>query len=243
MARSHRGRRPRRHRRVRRGRIQRGTQRIAWVVVLVALLVSVGVIVVAYRYGQPKPVATVVERVQQQRESGRKTRVALPAHQTRGVELERQAEATREVEQRAALVPEIEQATHSRINAERGDGVLALQWDGDLAALARAHSDDMTSRNYFNHDTPEGLDPTDRLHKAGLSCRKGYRYGIAENLVVVTSAVDTADGAAAAAVKSWLGSPGHRANLMNWGYDRTGIGASFGRYGGHQAVYLTQVFC
>ena len=100
----------------------------------------------------------------------------------------------------------------------------------------------MTSRNYFDHDTPEGLDPTDRLHRAGLSCRKGYRYGLAENIAIETT-LGNLDRTAAEAVQGWINSPGHRTNLLSREYDRTGIGASFGTWRGYKAVYLTQVFC
>ena len=51
------------------------------------------------------------------------------------------------------------------------------------------------------------------------------------------------DKVASAAVQGWIDSPGHRANLLDRRYDRTGIGASLGKWRGYSAVYLTQVFC
>ena len=111
-----------------------------------------------------------------------------------------------------------------------------------MASIARAHSDDMTNRNYFSHDTPEGMDPTDRLHRAGLNCRKGYRYGIAENIAIETS-LGNMEQTAAEAVKGWMNSPGHRRNLLSREYSTTGVGASFGTWQGYESVYLTQVFC
>ena len=155
-------------------------------------------------------------------------------------EAEREARARMEAADR---VSDLELKVHAGINAERTkQGRSPLEWDAGLASVARAHSDDMTSRRYFSHDTPEGLDPTDRLHRAGLSCRKGYRYGIAENIAIET-ALRSLDRAAAEAVQGWVNSPGHRTNLLGREYDRTGIGASFGTWRGYRAVYLTQVFC
>ena len=132
---------------------------------------------------------------------------------------------------------------HAGINAERvNNGGPALKWDDGLASIARAHSDDMTNRNYFSYDTPEGMDPTDRLHRAGLNCRKGYRYGIAENIAMETS-LGNMQQTATEAVRGWMNSPGHRRNLLSREYSTTGVGASFGTWQGYKSVYLTQVFC
>ena len=38
-----------------------------------------------------------------------------------------------------------------------------LVWMQAVANAARAHSDDMARRNYFNHTSPEGRGPADRL--------------------------------------------------------------------------------
>ena len=143
----------------------------------------------------------------------------------------------------AVGVSELELKVHAGINAERTKhGGSPLRWDEGLASVARAHSDDMTGRGYFSHDTPEGLDPTDRLHRAGLNCRKGYRYGIAENIAIETT-IGNLDRTAEEAVRGWINSPGHRTNLLNREYNMTGVGASFGTWRGYKAVYLTQVFC
>ncbi len=139
---------------------------------------------------------------------------------------------------------ELERKVHAGINAERATSgnALQLQWDDSLGAIARAHSDDMTKRGYFSHDTPEGLGPSDRIAKAGYSCWKDSHYGIAENIAIEIASRNL-DKVAAAAVESWMNSPGHRTNLLGRQYDRTGVGVSFGKWRGYDAVYLTQVFC
>ena len=173
--------------------------------------------------------------------SGRGDRVRQLIPQLSGESREeREARARMEAD---ARVSELELKVHAGINAERTQqGGSPLAWDEGLASVARAHSDDMTGRGYFSHDTPEGLDPTDRLHRAGLNCRKGYRYGIAENIAIETT-LGNLERTAAEAVRGWMNSPDHRSNLLGRQYHRTGVGASFGTWRGYQAVYLTQVFC
>ncbi len=141
-------------------------------------------------------------------------------------------------------IMELEQMVHAGINAARSRHGISpqLRWEDQLGAVARAHSDDMTRRGYFSHDSPEGLGPSERIDRAGYSCWKGSHYGVAENIAIqpASSSIERiADGA----VLGWLNSPGHRTNLLGRQYDRTGIGASFGVWRGQRSVYLTQVFC
>ena len=144
----------------------------------------------------------------------------------------------------ADRILELERKVHAGINAARNrNGVSPqLRWDDRLSSIARAHSEDMTNRGYFDHDNPEGLGPSDRIDRAGYNCWKGSHYGVAENITIElesTSIDRMADGA----VQGWLNSSGHRINLLGRQYDRTGIGASFGTWKGYKAVYVTQVFC
>ena len=144
----------------------------------------------------------------------------------------------------AGRVAELEQQIHAGINAARvSNGILPkLRWVDSLGMVARAHSEDMTKRGYFSHDTPEGIDPSERIDRAGYSCWKDTHYGVAENITIVL-VHDSLDRMASDAVRSWMTSPGHRTNVLGKQYDRTGIGASFGRWRGYSAVYVTQVFC
>ena len=77
-----------------------------------------------------------------------------------------------------ARVAELEQHVHRLINQQRtSNGSPALEWDDRLAAVARAHSHDMDERGVFDHRTPEGLDPTDRLHRAGQAVARDTATG------------------------------------------------------------------
>ena len=144
----------------------------------------------------------------------------------------------------ADRVSELEKKVHAGINAARATHGASpqLKWDDRLAMIARAHSEDMTGRGYFRHSNLEGLGPTDRAKAAGYSFREAGCYGLGENLTIVLEHPDL-QRMSAKAVLSWMGSPGHRTNLLDRGYEPTGVGASFGSWRGYEAVYLTQVFC
>jgi uncharacterized protein YkwD len=99
------------------------------------------------------------------------------------------------------------------LNAERaGNGAGALQCDPAAVKVARAHSQDMCTRGFFSHTTPDGKSPWDRL-KAG-----GVQYKAAgENIAwgyKTPQSVHT----------GWMGSSGHRKNMLNPSWVRTGIG-------------------
>ncbi|MGE5708314.1 MAG: CAP domain-containing protein [Bacteroidota bacterium] len=98
------------------------------------------------------------------------------------------------------------------LNRERHrKGLPSLQWDGRLAAVARAHTRDMLARNYFAHRDPVGWDVGDRLHKAKLP------FALAgENLAFAPSLPKAIEGV--------LASPEHRENLLRPEFSRCGLG-------------------
>ncbi len=152
---------------------------------------------------------------------------------------ERQAKSNKDD---AAKVSELALKVHTGINASRvSNGRRPLKWEPQLAAVSRAHSDDMADRGYFSHDTPEGLGPSERARRAGYRCQS-ISHGVGENIAIEIASRNL-DRIAAKAVQSWMDSPGHRANLLDIRYNHTAVGVSFGRWKGYNAVYLTQVFC
>lgn len=153
----------------------------------------------------------------------------------------------------------IEGLIHTFTNEERAkNGLAGLVMDSRLSGIARGHSVDMAERNYFSHDTPEGLDPSARASRAGYSCHKElgggyYTEGIAENVAqhwlftsYVTRGVyasydwQTEESLAREIVDGWMSSPGHRQNILTGTYDRIGIGIGISA---DDAVYATQNFC
>jgi uncharacterized protein YkwD len=111
------------------------------------------------------------------------------------------------------------------VNAERAAaGCAPVSADPGLAAVARAHSADMRDRHYFSHDNPEGLDPFERAAAAGLDAR-------AENI-----AYGQPD--AAAVMADWMGSSGHRRNILDCELHTLGVGVAQGAGG----PWWTQLF-
>jgi len=97
----------------------------------------------------------------------------------------------------------IEQALFTLTNQKRSEnGVAALSWSEDIAAVARAHSKDMNDRNYFDHNTPDGVTPFQRLTLGGVSYMTA-----GENIA--------AAGTAEMIIEAWMKSPGHKANILN----------------------------
>ncbi|MGV3706390.1 MAG: CvpA family protein [Arcticibacter sp.] len=98
------------------------------------------------------------------------------------------------------------------INKERTQrGLNTLKADAELAAVALQHSGDMLARGYFSHYTPEGLSPFDRINKAKVRfITAGENLALAPNLDQAHTGL--------------MNSPGHRANILNRGFGRVGIG-------------------
>lgn len=98
-----------------------------------------------------------------------------------------------------------------------------VRMDEDLRCAARLHSIDMVERNYFEHDTPEGITPFDRIDEAGY--RKQGPQG--ENIAAGYRTPESV-------MEGWLSSDGHCANIMQPGFRDLGVGL-------HQ-FYWTQKF-
>ena len=130
----------------------------------------------------------------------------------------------------------IEERIADESNAERSAaGVAETTVDADLAAVARAHSEDMRDRGFVDHTNPDGATPLDRVETAGIDCVPG------ENIYQTPrGAIATSDRAfAAAVVRSWMDSPGHRETLLRESYTRQGVGVAVD----DSALYATQLFC
>src|SRR6056297_1929728 len=142
----------------------------------------------------------------------------------------------------------VEDYVHYRINDIRAEhGLDPLVWDGTIASVSRAHSEDMAVRDYFNHTNPDGESPMDRFETTADYC---YEYGenIAQNwvdrpvethdgeTVQYRTAEELADGLA----EQWMNSPPHRKAILAEGWDRGGVGVYITDEG---KVFATQNFC
>lgn len=138
-------------------------------------------------------------------------------------------------------IPKLEQRIYAYANQERQQqGLPALQCDAALASIARGHSQDMASNNFFSHTNQRGQDPTARASAAGYAIRRdlgGNRYsiGIGENIgkmptgnVIGQGYVNNdPESIAQALVQAWMESPGHRQNILNTQYVRIGVGVAY----------------
>jgi uncharacterized protein YkwD len=113
---------------------------------------------------------------------------------------------------RAALV--------SQLNALRAShGLSRLRVSPALNAAATAHSAQMARLGYFSHNSANGQSFTRRV--ASYYTASGYRrWGVGENLVY-----GSPDLGAAQALRLWLSSPAHRANLLNPRWRELGLSA------------------
>jgi uncharacterized protein YkwD len=109
------------------------------------------------------------------------------------------------------------------INAIRtSHGLAPLAPSGALNASALGHSRDMVARGYFSHDTPSGSTPAQRMLRHGVACPNGCALG--ENIAWASGSYSTP----AAIVQAWMGSPGHRANILDPVFRYEGLGVAEG---------------
>jgi uncharacterized protein YkwD len=106
-----------------------------------------------------------------------------------------------------------------RVNAVRAAaGLEPVVADPHLEIAAQKHADDMLARRYYNHLTPEGLTPRDRIEDAGL-----FSSLVAENIAEGEfSVAEVMDG--------WMKSEEHRANILNPRVTALGVGLAVGRF-------------
>jgi len=112
--------------------------------------------------------------------------------------------------------------------ARKNAGLPALQHSSKLTDAARAKSKDMVERSYFGHLSPTYGDLSSLLRRFGISYRTA-----GENLAM------NSNGSVSAAHNSLLGSPPHRANMLERNYSSVGIGIAVASDGCH---YYTQIF-
>ena len=98
------------------------------------------------------------------------------------------------------------------MNRERGaQGLGPLRLDSRLSLAAEDRVEDMLSKRYFDHVSPDGVNPFTWVQA------RGYRYRmIGENLALGYRNSESV-------VTGWMNSPGHRENLLKSGFNEVGI--------------------
>lgn len=111
-------------------------------------------------------------------------------------------------------------ATLCLLNRERTTrGLKPLRLDRELTKAAVGHSRDMVRRGYFDHDTPNGRSPFDRM-LATRYVPRGASWTLGENIGWGTLEL----AQPIALVKAWMDSPGHRRNILDGRFREIGIG-------------------
>ena len=101
----------------------------------------------------------------------------------------------------------------SSTNTQRSaNGVTSLSLNSKLSASAQAKANDMASRNYWSHNTPEGNPPWVFIEAQGYAYQK-----LGENLAAGFSSED-------ATVGGWMASAPHKANLLDPAFSEVGFG-------------------
>ncbi len=120
---------------------------------------------------------------------------------------------------RSTLVS-LESGVLRQLNAIRaGHGLAALRSSPRLNAAAAQHSREMAEDGYFDHSSFDGTSFSTRISHWYPTA--GYRsWSVGENLLWSSPTVDPAG-----ALDLWMGSAGHRANILSPRWREIGIGA------------------
>ena len=112
----------------------------------------------------------------------------------------------------------------------RARGLPPYQVDEQLAAIARAHVQDMIARGYFSHTTPEGKTLRDRLREQGIEVHWAGE-NIQRNARPASEAVQFA-------FNWFMESEPHRKNILHSHYTRIGVGVGEGPPGTYTFVLV-----
>ena len=99
-----------------------------------------------------------------------------------------------------------------------------------LTKAAELKAEDMATKGYFAHTSPEGKTPWYWIDQVGYD----YQYA-GENLAI--NFTDSED-----VTNAWMQSPTHRANIEKDKYTEMGTGIATGMYEGKETVFVTQIY-
>ena len=98
-------------------------------------------------------------------------------------------------------------------------GLTTLKRSASLELASQRHSEDMALRNYYEHDTPEGVDSATRMAGAGYpipgaSVGENIHWGV------------EAEATPIRIFRDWMKSPGHRENILRPAFAEVGVGVA-----------------
>ena len=159
-------------------------------------------------------------------------------------------------------ISKLELKIHDLTNIERQKLNLSLlSYDAEIRNIARGHSEDMSVRNFFAHETPDGKSPTDRALSANfaLDNRSWFKklnstqWQFGENIyqtnlydsVYLINNIPThyywrdLEKIAKKTVNGWMNSKEHRENIVLPLWKKEGIGVYISD---DDKVFITQNF-
>jgi hypothetical protein len=123
------------------------------------------------------------------------------------------------------------------IDAERtARAVPAVRGNAQLARAAQGHADDMVVRHFFEHVTPGGSTLGDRVNATGYIEGRGD-WELGEAIAWAQQPLDTP----VTLMRAWLGSPEHRAIILDRRFHDVGIGVASGVTDGSGGLGATAV--
>ncbi len=126
----------------------------------------------------------------------------------------------------------LEHQVFDLINKQRvRSGLSVLEWNDDIAEMARQHSENMANYKFFSHTDLKGLMVNDRADASGIKKWQAIGENIAYNRGYENPALF--------AVERWMQSPSHRENLLSNRWKESGIGIAVTADG---TYYFTEVF-
>ena len=109
-------------------------------------------------------------------------------------------------------------------NRERSrHGLPRLRENPLLRRAAERHTDNMISEHFFDHTSPSGSTMVERIRRTGYT-KRARRWALGENIAWGSGSLATA----AQIHRSWMKSPGHRANILQRSFREIGIGVEPG---------------
>jgi uncharacterized protein YkwD len=125
------------------------------------------------------------------------------------------------------------------VNGQRQQyGVPALGEDALLASLAKEHSISMVVNDFFSHTRYTGERSFDYGMLPGEI--RGENIAMIPTRQYIPGPYLSLQEACQWAVSLWMNSPGHRANILEPRYTRTGVGVAFSEE--RDYLYITQMF-
>ena len=125
------------------------------------------------------------------------------------------------------------------VNDERQQfGLSALVEDPLLTSLAREHSISMVENDFFGHERYPGERSLSYNQPPGTI--RGENLAMIPTRRTIPGPYLSLQEVCEWAVSAWMSSAGHRANILEPRYTKTGVGVSFSE--GGEYLYITQIF-